>query len=134
MLGRLNLSSLHSNAQHLASTLSGHRPSLVADALCNQPTHISFSQHEPTVRVSIGTSSSSFPRAVQLQGQAYISHGWAASHLLLVDGQAQHASSSHVNNKTLLDTVRPQSSSSYSGMLLAFQKRLSNLYSVNTTL
>lgn len=119
MLGRLNLSSLHSNVQHLASTLSGHSPSLVADALCNQPTHVSFSQHEPRVRVSIGTSSSPFPRAVQLRGQAHISCGWAASHLLLNDGQAQQAPSSHVN-MPLLDAVRPQSSSSYSGMLLAF--------------
>ena len=108
MLGRLNLSSLHSNIQHLATTLSGHSPSLVADALCNQPTHVSYSQHEPSLSVSIGTNRSSIPRAVQLRGQAYISRGWAASHLHLNDAQAQRASSSD-NSLPLLDRVRQQS-------------------------
>lgn len=116
MLGRLNLSSLHSNVQHLATTLSGHSPSLVADALYNQPTHLSYSQHEPRLSVSIGTSSSSTPRALQLHGQAYISRGWAASHLQLNSAQAQSAFSCD-DNLPLLDRVRYQSSSPYSAML-----------------
>ena len=116
MLGRLSLSSLHSNVQHLATTLSGHSPSLVADALCNQQTHVSYSQHEQALSVSIGTSSSSFRRAVQLRGQAYISRGWAASHLQLSDGPALHACSSH-DNLPLLDRVREQPRPANSAML-----------------
>ena len=111
MLGRLNLSSLHSNIQHLTTTLSGHSPSVVADALCNQPAHVSYSQHEQGLSVSIGTNRSSIPRAVQLRGQAYISRGWAASHLQLNDARAQHASLSDIN-LPLLDWVRQQSVSS----------------------
>lgn len=105
MLGILNLSSLHSNVQHLATTLSGHSPSLVADALYNQPTHLSYSQHEPRLSVSIGTSRSSVPRALQLHGQAYISRGWAASHLQLNSAQAQSAFACD-DNLPLLDRVR----------------------------
>lgn len=116
MLGRLNLSSLHSNVQHLATTLSGHSPSLVADALYNQPTHLSYSQHEPRLSVSIGTSRSSVPRALQLHGQAYISRGWAASHLQLNRAQAQNALSCD-DNLPLLDRVRQQSCSPFSAML-----------------
>lgn len=116
MLGRLSLSSLHSNVQHLATTLSGPSPSLVADALCNQQTHVPYSQHEQALSVSIGTSSSSFRRAVQLRGQAYISRGWAASHLQLNDGPALHASSSD-DNLPLLDRVKEQSRPAYSAML-----------------
>lgn len=132
MLGRLNLSSLHSNVQHLASTLSGHSPSLLADALCSQPTHVSYSRHEPRLDVSIGTSSSSFPRAVHLRGQAYISRGWAASRVQLNDGQAQVASSSKVN-MPLLDRVRQQSPS-FSGVLLALAlfAELSRPYLIST--
>lgn len=116
MLGRLNLSSLHSNVQHLATTLSGHSPSLVADALCDQPTHLSYSQHEPRLSVSIGTSRSSGPRALQLHGQAYISRGWAASHLQLNSAQAQNAFPCD-DNLPLLDRVRYKSSSPCSAML-----------------
>lgn len=108
MLGRLNLSSLHSNVQHLATTLSGYSPSLVADALCNQPMHLSYSQHQPRLSVSIGTSRSSGPRALQLHGQAYISRGWAASHLQLDSAQA-HSALSCDDNLPLLDRVRYQS-------------------------
>ena len=109
MLGRLNLSSLHSNIQHLATTISGHSPSLVADALCNQPAHVSYNQHEPSLSVSIGSNRSSMSRAVQLRGQTYLSRGWAASHLQLNDGRTQHAASSDTN-LPLLDRVSEQCS------------------------
>lgn len=134
MLGRLNLSSLHSNVQHLATTLSGHSPSLVADALCNHPTHVSYSQHEPALSVSIGTNRSSIARALQLRGQAYISRGWAASHLQN-DEHAQHASSYDVN-LPLLDRVKQQSHSAHCVMLpesgrAALRSTLNVLQAVN---
>lgn len=122
MLGRLNLSSLHSNIQHLATTISGHSPSLVADALCNQPAHVSYNQNEPSLSVSIGSNRSSMSRAVQLRGQTYLSRGWAASHLQLDDGRTQHAASSDTN-LPLLERVSEQCSA-YCVMLHASGRAL----------
>ena len=94
MLGRLNLSSVHSNAQRLVTPLSRQDIRSVADALGNQPTSVFYDQHGNGLAVSIGSSTNSLQRAVQLRGQAYISHGWAASHLSLSSSQHQQSCAS----------------------------------------
>jgi len=105
MLGRFNLSSLNSNAQHLVTTLSGHSSSCVSDALRIQPTQVTYSQQDHGLAVSIGSRQpSSFPvqHAVQLRGQAYLSQGWAASHLQYAAAQQ---STSSDDNFPLLELV-----------------------------
>lgn len=81
MLGRLNVSSLNSNVQHLVTTFSGHNSTSVSEALHNQPTQVTYSQQDQGLSVSIGSSRSSLQRALRVRGQVYMSRGWAASHL-----------------------------------------------------
>ena len=120
MLGRLNLSSLQSNAQHLVTTLSSHDPGSVADALLDQPARVSYNQQGQQVNVRVGSSRSASHRAVQLQGQAYISRGWAASHLRLSNRKFQQVSSSDANIP-VLERVSHQAPASQCFLLCCVQ-------------
>ena len=101
MLGRLNLSSHNSNVQHLVTTLSGHNPNAVSEALLCQPTQVTYNQQSQGLSVSIGSSRSNLPHSVQLRGQVYFPRGWAASHNV-----AQQASASSLPLLELVSQAR----------------------------
>ena len=94
MLSRLNLSSLQSNVQHLVTTLSGHASSSAADVWHHHPVQ-GTQQEQQALRISIGSRQSCpLQRAWQLPVcQAYISRGWAASHLQQLAQQGPSAES-----------------------------------------
>ena len=104
MLGRLNLSSLNSNVQHLVTTLSGHNPSAVSEALLCQPTQVTYNEQSQGLSVSIGSSRSKLPHSVQLRGEVYFPRGWAASHLC--QNVAQQASTSSLPLLELVSQAR----------------------------
>lgn len=104
MLGRLNLSSHNSNVQHLVTTLSGHNPNAVSEALLCQPTQVTYNQQSQGLSVSIGSSRSNLPHSVQLRGQLYFPRGWAASHLH--HNVAQQASASSLPLLELVSQAR----------------------------
>ena len=107
MLGRLNLSSLNSNVQHLVTTLSGHNSSAASEALFCQPTQVTYNQQSQGLSVSIGSDRSSrsyLPHPVQLTGEVYFPRGWAASHLH--HNAAQQASASTLPLLELVSQAR----------------------------